>query len=61
MDSSVDNIQYIMNDPIYWRYNLKAIHAFITRDNINQILAQNGITGDIGLPSIDIDGNDYWI
>ena len=36
-------------------------HAFLTVENINQIISNNGISGDIGLLSIDVDGNDYWL
>lgn len=61
IDGSKENIQHIKNDPIYWKHNLKAVHSFVTQDNINQIFRDNGIVGDIGLLSIDIDGNDYWI
>jgi hypothetical protein len=61
MDASKKNIKYIKADPIFWRYDLTAVYAFITRDNINQLLRANGVTGDIGLLSIDIDGNDYWV
>lgn len=61
IDGSEQNIQYIKNDPIYWRHNLKAECAFIDKDNINSLMQRNGITGDIGLLSIDIDGNDYWV
>ena len=61
IDSDKENIQYIKNDSIYWKYNLKATCEFIQRENINKILVDNGVTGDIGLLSIDIDGNDYWI
>ena len=61
IDGSPKNIQYIKNDPIYWRYNLKADCSFIDKDNINDILISNGIVDDIGLLSIDVDGNDYWI
>lgn len=61
MDGSEENINYIRNDPIYWASNLKAHRAFITKDNINDLLSSNGITGDIGLLSVDIDGNDYWV
>ena len=60
-DGSRDNINYIKNDPIYWRYNLKAECAFIDRENINRLISNNGISGDIGILSIDIDGNDYWV
>lgn len=61
IDGSEDNVSYIKNDPIYWRYNLKAQCAFINRENINRLISENGISGDIGLLSIDIDGNDYWV
>lgn len=61
IDGSEENIQYIRNDPIYWRHNLKAECAFIDKDNINEIIGRNGISGDIGLLSVDIDGNDYWV
>lgn len=61
IDGSAQNIQHIKNDPIYWRHNLKAEHAFIDKDNINPLIKGNGIAGDIGLLSVDIDGNDYWI
>jgi hypothetical protein len=55
------NIEYIINDEISWRYELTAIESFITKANINTLISQNGVTGEIGLLSIDIDGNDYWI
>lgn len=61
LDGSQEYIEYIKRDPIYWRYNLKAEKQFITKDNINDILINNGIQGDIGLLSVDIDGNDYWV
>lgn len=61
MDGSRANIEFIRRDSIYWASNLKAIHAFITKDNINSLLEYNGISGDIGLLSVDIDGNDYWV
>ena len=61
IDGSEQNIDYIRRDPIYWATNLKAEHSFITRENINELLGRNGIVGDIGLLSVDIDGNDYWV
>ncbi len=33
----------------------------VTRENINSIIQHAGISGKIGLLSIDIDGNDYWV
>jgi hypothetical protein len=61
IDSSHANVAFIKSDPIYWRHNLKAECAIITKTNINEILKRNGIVGDIGLLSVDIDGNDYWV
>ncbi|RWB56743.1 glycosyltransferase family 2 protein [Mesorhizobium sp.] len=45
----------------YWRYSVNALHSFVTIDNINETLRANGMLGDLGLLSIDIDGVDYWI
>ena len=61
IDGSSTFIEHIKHSSFYWRYSLKAITSFITAENINQLLADNGISGQIGLLSIDIDGNDYWV
>jgi hypothetical protein len=61
LDSSPDNIAALRRDPVYWRHNLKSGCAFITSENINGLLQQHGLEGKIGLLSIDIDGNDYWV
>ena len=45
----------------YWLYNLKVAEEMVTRENINRILEDHGVTGRIGLLSIDVDGMDYWI
>jgi len=61
IDGSSENIEYIKRDPIYWMFNLKAINSFVDTDNINSIIKENGLSDDIGLLSIDIDGNDYFL
>lgn len=61
LDGSEDNIRAVKKEAIYWRHNLKAVAAFITRENINTLLRDNGLSGEIGLLSVDVDGNDYWI
>lgn len=61
IDGSERNVRHTRRDPLYWRHNLKAAQAFITRENINTLLAENGVTGEIGLLSVDIDGVDYWV
>jgi hypothetical protein len=37
------------------------VHSFVTRENVDDVVAEAGFTGEIDLLSIDIDGNDYWI
>ncbi|MFP4172296.1 MAG: hypothetical protein ACLFV4_05225 [Candidatus Hydrogenedentota bacterium] len=41
------------------RVSLK--QAFVTRDNINSLLNEAGVSGEIDLLVVDIDGNDYWV
>ena len=61
IDGSEENIKFIQRDPIFWRHDLSAICSFITRDNINGLIASAGLEGNIGILSIDIDGMDYWV
>ena len=61
LDGSEENIRHICQDTIYWRHNLKAVRAFITRENIDDLLTSAGLAGEIGLLSVDIDGVDYWV
>jgi hypothetical protein len=35
--------------------------AFLTRENVNEVVASGGLEGEIDLLSIDVDGNDYWL
>ena len=60
-DGSEKNIDIIKKQDFYWRNDLTAVHAWIDRDNINQLIQNAGFSGDIGLLSVDIDGNDYWV
>ena len=61
IDGDQPRMDAIKNEEWYWRYELTATAAFITRDNINELFKKHGFTGEIGLLSIDIDGNDYWV
>ena len=61
IDGSKDNINFIKRDYIYWKYDIKAVESFITRNNINKIISEYTKITDIGILSVDIDGNDYWI
>ncbi|MDB4542755.1 hypothetical protein N9241_00780 [bacterium] len=37
------------------------IQQWLTAENINDVLHENGFSGDIDLLSIDVDGVDYWL
>lgn len=64
IDGSQEHIDYIKRDEIYWRYDLHAQCAFITKDNINAIIKEwldSRDLDNVALLSIDIDGNDYYV
>jgi len=62
IDGNKKNIDAIKkNISFYWKYSINAVNEFITKENINSLLHKSGFDYDLGLLSIDIDGNDYWI
>lgn len=61
IDGSQKSIQSIRKQPFFWERDLTAVTAFIDADNINEIIGTADYRGKIGLLSIDIDGNDYWV
>jgi hypothetical protein len=61
IDAGQQYIDHIRAQDYYWRHDITAVGAYITRENINGLFVGAGFTGDIGILSVDIDGNDYWI
>lgn len=61
IEASKKDILKIKSQQVYWQHDIKAIQAFVSKENINPLIRQNVKTEHIGLLSIDIDGNDYWI
>lgn len=61
IDGSEHNIQDIRQQDIFWRHSLIAKTCFLDKDNINAILQDSGFSGRVGVLSIDIDGNDFWV
>jgi hypothetical protein len=47
--------------PHPWSYPPSFSCSMVKRENIDQVITSAGISGEIGLLSIDIDGNDYWV
>ena len=61
MDGSESNMRQVRSQALYWRHELQAVAAFITAENINELLRKHVPSPDIGILSVDIDGNDYWV
>lgn len=61
LDGSAAAIRAVRGRDLFWRHDLTAVAAFVTRENINGLLTGHGFVGEIGVLSVDIDGNDYWV
>lgn len=61
IDNDTDRLTFLRNSELAWRYPLAIQEDTVEPDNINEILINQGISGQIGLLSIDIDGMDYWV
>lgn len=61
IDGSSEHIGNIRQAETFWKFDLFTECSFITRENINSLIERNGFGGDLGLLSVDIDGNDYWV
>ena len=61
IEKSQEDVEFIKKDSIYWKHDLTVLNAFVTKKNINELILENINSKNIGLLSIDIDGNDYWI
>lgn len=55
--------KYYASNPDTWAYPPTFVQAFIQRENINELIRDNGFAAVAGvdLMTIDIDGNDYWV
>jgi hypothetical protein len=60
IDGSEEKMNILRKQSWFWKYSLKNTTAFITKENINGILAETGFS-NIGLLHIDLDGNDAHI
>jgi hypothetical protein len=59
--SAIEAVRARFADPLASQH-LRAEHAFVTRDNIDELLRSHA--SDFGEPSvlsIDVNGNDYWV
>jgi hypothetical protein len=41
--------------------NVRVVHRWIAVENVNGMVTEQGLGGEVDFLSIDLDGNDYWI
>lgn len=61
IDGSEANMNHLRAQPYFWMYDLSAKCSFVTAENIDVLITEAGFAGPLGILSIDVDGNDYWI
>ncbi len=61
IDGDPDNVARIQADAISWRHDLTSVAQFVTTETINATFRNAGFVDEIGILSVDIDGNDYWV
>lgn len=59
LDAGTAHQDFVRSTGLAWRHVIDARSAFITVENIDELLA--GLPEDLGLLSVDLDGMDYWI
>lgn len=61
MDGSSENVDFFNYAARkHGLKNVNAVQAFITRDNLQQLIMDNNVPREIDFLSLDVDGNDYW-
>jgi hypothetical protein len=61
MDGSAANIERLKRRKWFWRHDLTAQSCFVTRENVDNLVAE-WLGGEaLGILHIDVDGNDYWL
>ena len=61
MDGSAENMSRLQRRDWFWRHDLTAIPIFVTRENVDRLIAEWLGNNHLGLLHIDVDGNDYWL
>jgi hypothetical protein len=60
-DGNTRLMNRVRQDTVTWQFGLTVADRFITKDNVSALLEEHGFTGELGLLSIDLDGNDWYI
>jgi len=61
MDGSSENVDFFNRAARgIDRNDVRAVQAFITRENLQALIRDNDVPREIDFLSLDVDGNDYW-
>ena len=60
-DSGRAGREFYRTHPDTLTYPPRFVHAWVTAENVNEVVLSNGVSGEIDLLSLDIDGIDYWL
>jgi hypothetical protein len=65
VDGNPDHVragrEFYRTHPDTFTYPPQFAEAWVTAENVNELILSNGVSGEIDLLSIDIDGIDYWL
>lgn len=61
LDGNPNYMAAVRKEPFYWMHDLVAVDAFVNAENVNGLITKHGFAGELGILSVDIDGNDYWV
>lgn len=62
LDAGDEHLQYLYQRSFLgYDRDITPLRVFITAENINLLLDQAKVPAELGLLSVDIDGNDYWV
>lgn len=56
-----EGIKFYRKNPNTYAFPPKFANAWVTQENVNSIIGENGFKGEIDLLIIDLDSTDYWI
>jgi hypothetical protein len=60
VDAGDAHVHAVRASSSMWRHDVNPVTAFVNRDTVD-VLNEHGFDSDLGLFSLDVDGNDYWI
>ena len=61
VNATTNTADFYSNNADTFLHPPKVINTFITAENLNAILVDHGVSGEIDLFLLDVDGIDYWL